>query len=177
MPFANYCNVLLRLLLVLELLSGCRSERVAFDFQPLRPAYQTTSANAPDSISSRCPAASATNSAHTAASQKIAAISTAKPSAIPATAQLKKPLFRSSNPSKAMAAKFLLNQHRKSQASRSATRPAYSGPSDETVIIFLVCAVGGILSLLVALFTSSGTLAIIGLVLLIIAILLFIISV
>ena len=174
MPFANYCSVLL---LVLGLLSSCRSERVAFRFQPLRPAYQTTSANAPDSISSRCPAALATNPAHPAASQRIAATSTVKPSAVPATAQFKKPLFRSPKPSKAMAVKLLLRQNRKSQASRAATRPAYSGPSDETVVIFLVCAVSGILSLLIALFTLSGTLAIIGLALLIIAILLFIISV
>ena len=37
MPFLQHCNTLLKPLLVLGLLSGCRSEQAAFQFQPIAP--------------------------------------------------------------------------------------------------------------------------------------------
>lgn len=169
--------------LLLFYLASCRSERVAFEFQPSPGSYQPLVVNhygCHDTISQVVPQAPATPAATSTSADiqqaiKLRLAATQLPAGT--TRQTTKVRHPLQNAARALIAKRVLAQSRKSVTSHASVRPTYLGPGDGTVLVFLICALGGAISLLVSLFTLSGVLAVIGVVLLAVALFIFITTV
>ena len=155
------------LLLLTALLTGCRSERVAFRFQltPVKTVYSTTFQRHSLSVANSTPAQGASINAIAtvpAADAAAAAQPATRParSRCPAPARQQLPPPASTRPVRRAGVVQMLRVARQ-QAVHSPQHPSEDG--ERLFILGIICALGGLACLLASPFVASLALALVGL--------------